>query len=1050
LSKSSLLASICVCAALFKIVSGESYDNLPVEVPPPAEVKPDAGPTVKRLKPIRQHNAQYAVATMNQEVLLDVAEGGRAPKEIELRPPEGLLKANVGTWDVPVIIYFTESDIRGTTPPTRTTYEVEVVDVDECSDTSLPTKWKHQCNGRYVTCRNTKGDYECDCIDGTSGVGSATGAKSTDEFGAACKDPVEHITHRGTCKRKFQCEPDDECDQEFSCAPEATCTETDCLRSEGFTKTPPTCKGSFSCSCRTGFEGDGHFLSESTTGCRNINECLDPRLHDCPRFSDCVDQSPTAAHDWENKYSCQCREGFKTVEHANGKIECIPTELCKLVDDANECHALATCATCSPSEEDMGHCRSSPKASVVDAQFKCMCQAHHKGDGFRVSNSGDAGCTPIDYCTDPVHKHKCNENADCVNEGHGNYRCDCVEGYEEHPGSHGQGKRGCHDRDECKENHFNSCHFGAKCTNMIPTKANSYEKYTCECKREEGWKPVGHPCNSHPRGGGYGEGGCVDETPPKAFLRCATIHTDSSTVDALFDKPMGDVFKALTKTPQLASCSPDYTPQKQLPGNQMCLCSEDQDQYKQYAQYEEKGMIVKDDNVGGSVALRERINFENLPFEHFHGIYLSRVGKYPQAVKYEVQSGRGLKDNGDVDECATSIPEQIWYREIEVVPANECEDTTLIENFRHKCHANATCTDTRERYSCECIEGYKCHNCDGYRMGWALTADATDPAQFNIMRSDRKGGPGCRDHIPPVIGLVGKWPLILPECKCGDDDFGSNSTAPSRHVLESHGLSAYAYDYYYEYDKATKTVTKTPVEVEVQWANTELFPCEDIPETYPVSLTVTGFDSDSAPNGARVQAHGGKYDHIYAISAQDRFKLCDHNPVAWKITFTATDAVGNHAEPVSHYVVEKKVEVLARLLALERKEAEFEQFVKEQERKMEREIELEKGRSEANAKRCDETARVVDDVLMKDHQYILYFGIASLVLLTIAALYFGWHSLVLKMLASVCFPHSCARNDFEEGYDLWLRLTSCGFKSRLDRVRAIERQWATMEDTHED
>jgi len=1011
--------------------------------------------TGKVLQPIQQHKAQYAVAIMNGEVLADVAiKLGGAPKMIELRPPEALLKAEVGTWPIPVIIYRTESDIAGKTEPLNLLYSVEVIDVDECTDTTLPKKWRHQCNGAYTSCRNDlQGTYHCDCIAGTAGAEPSRGVLSSQFFGSKCKDPMDHIQHRSTCRAEFVCEPNDEC-AEKPCAAEGQCTDIDCDGYEGLQKTPPTCVGSYSCKCRPGFEGDGHG-SETAEGCSNVDECATGAAR-CQKYSDCIDQTPGPENNWGVFYTCKCREGFQTVGD-----ECIPTELCKLVDDADECHPLATCGTCS-SKDDQSVCRDSPKPAVVAAQFKCQCQEHFKGDGFRASEGSEntvGGCVPIDYCTDPVFGHECNADADCINLGGGEYECKCHAGYSMTKGLEGKGTEGCNNINECSDCFLNQCHFGATCVDEVPSEGNSYEGYSCSCKNEEGWVNVDQPCNDHYRGGGYGDMGCRDITPPKAFLRCAASHEYDPTLDDIINQDMQTVFEDLKDRLDTANCDAEYRTQAQLVVEgadgeageryQECLCPAEKDHYKQYSQYVEKGMIVKDDNVVGIGALRERINFANLPFETFNGIYLAKVGSYPRAVKYALAS---RDSNEIVESCEPQIPTQVWYREVEVVPANECEDETLEDIFRHKCHAHALCTDTRERYRCTCHEGYRCEDCDAFQVGWGLSQNADDPAHFTIMRSDKgKGGPGCADHIPPVIGLTGKWPLILPECKCGDGG-SSNSSAPSRGVLESHGLNAYAYDYHYEYDAATGISVKTPVPLDVTWGPIERFPCKEIPLDSPVSVEVMGFGNSDAPKGVIVsqQHEDSRFDHLYAVSQQDREQFCDHDPIAYRVVFSAVDEAGNEASPVAHFIVEKKVEVLSRLLALEQKEAKFEQFVKQQEAKMEKIMAAYAEKSGQMAEKLDHVTDEVDEVLMTDHVYLWYIVYVLVALVALVALYFGWIPTALKMLASVLFPQSCSRNDFEEGYDLWLRFTSCGFKGRLDRVRAVERQWAMMEDLHED
>jgi len=73
-------------------------------------------------------------------------------------------------------------------------------------------------------------------------------------------------------------------------------------------------------------------------------------------------------------------------------------------------------------------------------------------------------------------------------------------------------------------------------------------------------------------------------------------------------------------------------------------------------------------------------------------------------------------------------------------------------------------------------------------------------------------------------------------------------------------------------------------------------------------------------------------------------------------------------------------------------------------------------------------------------------GFAFVVLLATATFYFGWIPKIIKMFGALTSPKTMTRNDFEDGMDMYLRLSSLGFKSALTRNREIERAWAVIED----
>ena len=84
-----------------------------------------------------------------------------------------------------------------------------------------------------------------------------------------------------------RCEDIDECrEHSHDCSPSANCTNN---------------IGSYNCSCRAGFRGNGK-------QCEDIDECRED-LADCDVNAVCVNRQPG--------YDCVCKEGYKMEEQGN-------------------------------------------------------------------------------------------------------------------------------------------------------------------------------------------------------------------------------------------------------------------------------------------------------------------------------------------------------------------------------------------------------------------------------------------------------------------------------------------------------------------------------------------------------------------------------------------------------------------------------------------------------------------------------------------------------------------------------------------------------------
>ena len=229
-------------------------------------------------------------------------------------------------------------------------------DTDECM-------LDHEVRGcdKNSVCTNTKGSYNCTCDWGYFGDGiSCKKGSCTDDL---CSLNEECISPRGIecrCKDGFErndaqiCVDTDECMQDI-CDENADCSNTD---------------GSFECTCRQGFFGDGLSCFKGT--CSDSN---------CPKNQKCV--SPTTV-------DCDCMEGFKFDVFS----ACVDKDECQ----KEPCNKNAECIN-------------------TEGTFNCSCNTGYIGDGF--------SCTDTDECADNVHD--CSYDAQCINTK-GSFTCSCDRG----------------------------------------------------------------------------------------------------------------------------------------------------------------------------------------------------------------------------------------------------------------------------------------------------------------------------------------------------------------------------------------------------------------------------------------------------------------------------------------------------------------------------------------------------------------------------------------------------------------------------------------------
>ncbi|XP_071804887.1 uncharacterized protein [Asterias amurensis] len=160
-----------------------------------------------------------------------------------------------------------------------------------------------------------------------------------------------------------RCTDIDECiDQPSGCHVNADCTNTD---------------GSFQCTCKTGYAGDG------LATCTAVNECADGS-HGCHMNADCTNT--------DGSYLCLCRLGY-----AGDGFTCTDVNECS--DISNGCHMNADCTN-------------------TVGSYWCTCLAGYTGDG--------TWCADVNECVDG--SNGCHVDAVCTNT-QGSYWCTCRAGY---------------------------------------------------------------------------------------------------------------------------------------------------------------------------------------------------------------------------------------------------------------------------------------------------------------------------------------------------------------------------------------------------------------------------------------------------------------------------------------------------------------------------------------------------------------------------------------------------------------------------------------------
>ncbi|EDV27739.1 uncharacterized protein TRIADDRAFT_53736 [Trichoplax adhaerens] len=299
-------------------------------------------------------------------------------------------------------------------------------DIDECLEN------KHNCDAN-AACHNTIGSYTCSCNTGFTGNGTfcndineCTETKNDCSSNAACNNTIG--SYFCACKVGFigdgvTCQGDEKSfltrcyiqplvnQANFTNITRIVvyicCLDlNECAAMELYCHNNSVCYntfGSYHCTCKTGFTGNGKV-------CEDLNECSQNQ-HNCGINSIC--------NNTIGSYSCTCKPGFS----GDGKI-CLDVNEC--LNNLNNCHSDGIC-------------------SNTIGSYICTCKSGFTGNGFQ--------CQDINECT--ASNFVCHSKAFCSNTI-GSYKCTCKTGFT------GSGKY-CTDINECRIS--NKCSKLANCYN---------------------------------------------------------------------------------------------------------------------------------------------------------------------------------------------------------------------------------------------------------------------------------------------------------------------------------------------------------------------------------------------------------------------------------------------------------------------------------------------------------------------------------------------------------------------------------------------------------
>ncbi|XP_076799587.1 uncharacterized protein LOC143444282 [Clavelina lepadiformis] len=571
-------------------------------------------------------------------------------------------------------------------------------DIDECASEST-----NPCN-QQATCDNTDGSYSCTCNDGYTGNGISctqimcyTESLSINVNGPPALTrviPGKSVTYS--------------CEQGFETNDETTLI---CLSSGELSDSPPVCKdtnecsqpspcdsnavcinqiGTFDCSCKFGFEGNG--ISCSLITCEE-SAIVDYELRVL---------EGTGPYKVGNRVLLQCQQGYRNV----GTL----STTCSV--DGTWSQSLPVCVDVDECSES-GDFPCSPFADCINESggYSCTCGAGYSGDGlecFRVE------CETPDFpfngfISNPREGswlvgerliYSCNNGY--MIKGSDSINCLSAGGWSAPPPM-------CEDVNECEENLDFRCHPLSNCVNAIGS-------YLCEC--QAGYIADGEECRrlqcSPPR-----VAPPLSYTPSNSALVVGTTIIYKCRPGYLL---LGEPNVACLDTGDWSSPPPTCTDIDECGDSDVCgqnsVCTNTVGSFNcqcqsDYVNYGHGCEAIQCFPVAppthGSIASNP------VPTEFVVG----------QVVVFTCDAGYKLEGNPSI----SCLADQSWSN-----PVPKCSDIDECNEPISPCDTNARCSNLIGSYRCTCNDGYRPNGKDCVEI---FCPDLPSPAPLGSISPDQ-------------------------------------------------------------------------------------------------------------------------------------------------------------------------------------------------------------------------------------------------------------------------------------------------------------------------